>query len=986
MDLTKNQIQAVEYNDGPLLIIAGAGTGKTTTIVEKIKYLISNKIAKPEEILSLTFTDKAAREMEDRVDKAMPYGLFQMEITTFHSFCDHILRDECSQIGISPAYKLQTQAGIINFFRKNIFSFDFKYFRPLGNPNKFIEGLISHFSRLKDENIQPENYILWAENEKKIAKTEEEILEADKYVELAKAYKKFEILKIKNSYFDFSDLIYFTIRLFSTRKNVLDKYRKRFKFILVDEFQDTNFAQYELIKMLAPIDTNPYLTVIGDDNQSIYKFRGASISNILQFIDDYPKSKQIILLDNYRSNQQILDSAYRLIQNNNPDTLESKLKISKDLKSQKEKFKGKAVNYHLTNRSENEAEYVVAEINRLIKENYKYSDIAILVRANSQINIFTQALARSNVPHQVLGPNILFKQPEIKDLIAVLKTLYDLNDSASFYRVLNMDIFDIDTREIASMVSFTKNTHLSLFETVEAYLSFENEEFYKPEYEPFKKYLFSLNEDSKKKLETLISLIHESLKLIKKETVGHILYEFLEKSGMLSQMMNYKTEKEERTAINISNFFNKIKAFETENEDASLFAFVDYLEISLELGESPMTADTNFNDYNAVNILTVHSSKGLEFPIVFMVCLTADKFPSRARKDQIPIPEKLIKEILPSGDFHVQEERRLFYVGLTRAKDKVYLTSSSSYTDAKTLKKVSPFVIETVGEKIALSEKLKNETEKKQLSILDYSFSRHPASPAEALAKEEATISKITSFSYSQIDTYNNCPLRYKYQYVLKIPTLPSGVAASFGSTLHKALQRFYKDVKDDVSVDLDKLLFYMHESWIPMGYTSKSYEEKMKAEGIGSLTNFYNNFHDKNIDILDLEKFFKIKISDDIVINGVIDRVDKIGKNKIEIIDYKTGKMPDEKKLKKNMQLTIYMLAATDKNLYGKNLDDVSLSLYYLQENKKISIIKTEEDIHNLKEEIREIAEEINKQEFKPKPSIMCDFCPFKINCEAWQ
>jgi DNA helicase-2/ATP-dependent DNA helicase PcrA len=984
MELTKNQQQAVEYNDGPTLIIAGAGTGKTTVIVEKIKYLISNKLSRPDEILALTFTDKSAREMEERVDKAMPYGLFQMEITTFHSFCDHILRDECSQIGISPAYKLQTQAGTVNFLKRNIFNFDLEYFRPLGNPNKFIEGLISHFSRLKDENVLPDEYIKWAINELNKADKEDEKLEAKKYLELAHAYKKFEDLKIKNNLLDFSDLIYFTIRLFSIRKNVLEKYKKRFKHVLVDEFQDTNFAQYELIKMLSPKDSNPHLTVIGDDNQSIYKFRGASISNILQFIDDYPKAKQVVLLDNYRSNQEILDVAYQLIQKNNPDTLESKLKISKDLKSHREKSKKKAVVYHLFNRGEDEAEYIVSEIRKLKLENYKYRDTAILVRTNSQINLFIQALSRNNIPHQVLGPNILFKQPEIKDLIAVLKTIYNVNDSASFYRVLNMDIFDIDIRDIASLISFTKNTHLSLFETVEAYLSFENSNFYKPEYEVFKKHLFLIREDSKKKLEKIIFLIHDSLKLIKKETVGHVLYEFLDKSEMLGKMMSYKTDKEERTAINISNFFNKIKAFESENEDASLFAFVDYLEISLELGESPMTAEASYNDYDAVNILTVHSSKGLEFPIVFMGCLTADKFPTRERKDQIPIPEKLIKEILPSGDFHNQEERRLFYVGLTRAKDKIFLTSANSYTDAKRLKKISPFVFEAIGEKNVLSEKLKKETEKKQLSILDYKPSHVAMSEVNNLLQSDNA--KIESFSYSQIEAYESCPLKYKYQYVLKIPTLPSGVAASFGSTLHKALQRFYKDFKDNTLVDLDKLLSYMRESWIPLGYTSKNYEEKMKSEGIKSLTDFYNNFHNESIDVVDLEKFFKIKISDDIMISGVIDRVDKIGKDKIEIIDYKTGKMPEEKKLKKNMQLSIYALAATDKNLYGKKLENVSLSLYYLQENKKISIEKTEKDIHDLKEEIREIAEEINRQEFKAKPSIMCDFCPFKINCEAWQ
>lgn len=324
--LNNQQKQAVEYHQGPLLIIAGAGTGKTTVIINKIEDIIKNNLAKPEEILALTFTEKAAYEMEERLDKKLPYGYFQMTIDTFHGFADQILKQEIINIGLSNNYKLLTETEAIIFFKKNLFQFDLNFYQPVSNPEKFIENLINHFSRLKDENISPNEYLNWVKNNKELTPEEKE-----KYLELAFAYEKYQKLKIKNELFDFSDLIFYLIQLLKNRPMILKEYQKRFKFILVDEFQDTNIAQYELIKLLAPPKINPKLTVVGDDSQAIYKFRGASVSNILTFMKDYPQAKQITLLKNYRSNQEILDKSYQLIKANDPDTLEAKLGISKKL-------------------------------------------------------------------------------------------------------------------------------------------------------------------------------------------------------------------------------------------------------------------------------------------------------------------------------------------------------------------------------------------------------------------------------------------------------------------------------------------------------------------------------------------------------------------------------------------------------------------------------------------------------------------------------
>jgi len=293
--LNKEQIEAIHHGEGPLLIIAGAGTGKTTVITQRIKNLIVEKKVNSSEILALTFTEKAAKEMEERIDVALPYGYTQMWVMTFHSFCDQILRDNAIHIGLSPSYKLMTEAQAIDLVRKNLFDLDLDYFRPLGNPNKFIDGLLQHFNRLQDESVAPSDYVAWVNLKFKIKNlklSDEEKLEAKKNVELANAYKKYSDLKIKQNVMDFGDLITNTIKLFKERPNILKIYQEKFKYILIDEFQDTNFAQNQLAILLAGKSQN--ITVVGDDDQSIYRFRGAAVSNIIQFRKTFPKTKIIM--------------------------------------------------------------------------------------------------------------------------------------------------------------------------------------------------------------------------------------------------------------------------------------------------------------------------------------------------------------------------------------------------------------------------------------------------------------------------------------------------------------------------------------------------------------------------------------------------------------------------------------------------------------------------------------------------------------------
>jgi len=975
--LNKEQKEAVYYQKGPLLIIAGAGTGKTTTITERIKWLVTEKGLNPSQVLALTFTEKAAKEMEERVDKAMPLGYAQYWISTFHSFGDRILRDEAHQIGLDPNFKLMSEAESVLFLRENLYELDLNYFRPVSNPDKFLSGIISHFSRLRDEDLSPQEYLEFAQKQSQKANTEETELEAAKTSELAQAFQTYQKLKEKAGKFDFADLISYTLKLFRDRPNVLADYKAKFKFILVDEFQDTNIAQYELIKSLAPPSEKPNLTVTGDDSQSIYKFRGAAISNILSFREDYKNSQTVVLTKNYRSTQTILDYAYQLIQKNNPDTLEARLGIPKDLKSTR-KVKEKEIGIFFPESGEGEADLVTQEIEQLVKnekskvQNYDYKDIGILVRANNHSQPFTRALARHGIPYQFLGPGKLFRQSEIKNLIAYLKLLIDPQDDIAFFKVASMPIFNISARDLALLRSKAKKENLSLFETAETQNLRGSEG----------------SSEVDGAIGKLISMIHRHLELLPKETGGQILYYFVEDSGWLKSLLEPSTQEEQQQALNLAKFFERIKNFETDNEQASAFHLLDWISLRMEMGESPTASDMDWTENNAVNILTVHSAKGLEFPVVFMVNLVNRRFPTINRREKVPVPQPLIKEHLPEGDPHEQEERRLFYVGMTRAMDRLYFTGAKYYGSAKRQKKLSPFIYEALNE--TKVKKILNKSTPGKQTEQPILFDWHKPKEKEKPANFHKPVNYL---SYSQMDSFEICPLQYKFKYLLHLPSPPSP-AQTMGSVVHQTLKEFYqRQMTNKEKFGQEKLLEILKENWSSNGFKNKAQEKEGHEEAKEMLTLYYQKeLTEKQLpNIAALEQPFSLKIAPTLKIGGVVDRADLLDNGEVEIIDYKTGsRIPKQKDVDHNDQLTLYALAVSiaENFSWQRPIEKIKLSLYFLREGIKLSSRRNKEDIEEFRKEVIEIAEEIEKSNFPPNPGIPfpCNWCEYKLLCDAWK
>ncbi len=948
LQLDASQLRAVNYKSGPLLIIAGAGTGKTTVITERIRHLIVDKKIPSQNILALTFTEKAAFEMQERIDVLLPYGFTNLWILTFHSFCERVLRDDAYAIGLDPNFRLASESESVLMLKNHLFDLGLHIYKPLGNPTKFLDALLTHFSRLKDEDITPREYLLFA---KKLKNSDEK----KQYLELANAYQLYENIKVKESVMDFADLISNTLLLLRQRRDILKRYREQFKYILVDEFQDTNFAQNELAMLLAGSRNN--ITVVADDDQSIYRFRGAAVSNVLQFRKNYKDAKVVVLTNNYRSTQTILDSAYDLIQNNNPNRLEVAEKINKKLKSFSD-TKGNDIKVIFAPRGEDEAEEIALEIKRLEK-NYEFKDMAILTRANNHSQNITFSLQRHRIPYQFLGPGYLFMQEEVKDLVAYLKFLGDLSDSVSLFRVLSMEIFKIPMIELNFLLNFAKKKNYSLFESL---------------FDLDQKFLTKITIN---KLENFREMAKRHLEHSRKEGAGQILYYFLVDSGLLQTFNEITTLKEEKAAQNIAKLFDRIKSFESEKSGSTLFETIEWINLMLDIGDSPKAADLDLRNENAVSILTVHSSKGLEFKVVFLANLVNDRFPTRERPEKIPIPKSLVKERIPQGiDFHLQEERRLFYVGMTRAKELLYFTGAKTYAEGKRLKKLSPFVYESLPK---LTESL-DEKQPEQLSLIknltSYQTPEEKSEPLKPI--------KVEYITYSNLQMFDICPLHYKAKVILNIPT-PKSFVQSFGISLHNTLYNFYKLVQRGEKPTLDEMIKILEKEWINEGYNSKKHEQENIQRAVKTLKNFYKSECNPPVKPLSLELPFTFTLKGGVKVYGKIDRIDQKG-NGIEIIDYKTGEDNPKADVAHELQLAIYALAATKAKdeVLNRRAKNITLTLHFLEGGTKKSMTFTKKDLDKFEKELLEKIKEIEKSDFKCSKNILCKNCEYKILCNA--
>jgi DNA helicase-2/ATP-dependent DNA helicase PcrA len=965
-ELNAEQREAVQHPAGPLAIIAGAGTGKTRVITYRIAYLIAAKLAKPKEILSLTFTDKAAAEMEERVDVLVPYSYTDMTISTFHAFGDKLVREFAVDLGLDPDFKLMASTEQALFLREHLFKLPLKHYRPLSNPTKFLDDLLRHFSRAKDEDISPTEYVEFAiknlaaarqQNPTGVAADPALILNAEKQLELAQCYEAYQKLLLQSSVSDFGDQITLAIRLLRESPDVRRRLQERYRYILVDEFQDTNYAQFLLVKELAAGQRN--ITVVADDDQSIYKFRGAAISNILNFNDTYSDAKYVVLNKNYRSTQAILDASYKLIRHNDPDRLEVKQKINKKLIGRE--LGGKPVEHLHFDTLSAEAEAVAEMIAQKVAGNQlKYGDFCVLVRSNNSADRYLQALAEKKIPYRFSGNRGLYQREEIRLLIAFLKTIADPRDSQRLYHLALSEIYRMPMQDLQRCLDVHNSTHRPLIGIFRKPNEFEWSE--------------SLSAEGRVTMAKIVSDHDKYLEKSRQLPAYALLYHFLKDTGYLSRLAAGESAESEYKLRNLAKFFNTVQNYAnfTSSGDAAFFA--QHLELMRDFGDDPGLADADL-DEDAVHVLTIHKAKGLEFPVVFMAGLVAKKFPTEARRSTIELPEALIKDKLPEGDFHLQEERRLFYVGMTRAQRELYLTSSRDHGGAK-LKKVSLFVHEAVDHARADEDYLKRSPLE---TLAHFEMTPEDFSPAGGVIPAE----QILTLDAHKIDDYLTCPLKYKYARILRVP-LEVHHTIIYGKAIHEAIREYNQRKLQNRPVAEDDLIRAFKAYWRSEGFISREHEEQRFAYGQEVLKNFFVQQETGGARPTYVEEPFKLRLDNNLIV-GRWDRVEESGDGSAYIIDYKSSDVNEPEKAReqtvKSRQLRLYALAYEarfNRPVTGWRLHFLDTGLTGESPRKARLLEKTKEDV-------LQAAEGIRRRDYAPDPGPMkCPFCAYQDICPA--
>jgi DNA helicase II / ATP-dependent DNA helicase PcrA len=969
------QQRAIEHGDGPLLVVAGAGTGKTRVIIERIRNLLgTNPDLAGENILGLTFTDKAANQMKYRVVKSIGERAEGVWLGTFHAFClEQVLR--AANPDVQPLDDIDHKI----LLRRNISKLDLKLFRRLQDPGEFISDFVTFFSRCQDELVTPDDYqkyvkSLRAQHDQQKKSLEPDALQAAeeevaRQEELARVYRVSEQLLRERNLLTFGAQLMHTAQLLQTddalRQQIQDKYR----YILVDEFQDTNIAQLELLWLLAGERRN--IVAVGDDDQAIYRFRGASFGSFTIFLKRFcgvtdaklgPASNKFLvsLSQNYRSTQRILRVAGEVIQHNE----KSPLLPPKALTT--ENREGEKIRVVEFGTPEEEAQWVTSEIIRLHDAGAHWRNFAVLYRKHSHRTALLDALRRREIPFVIRKFSIL-TSTMVRDLFAWLRLIVVPSDNVACARVIAAPYWGFEPRDLVRLAERAEKNHRRpLGDELE---TAQNEA-------PFNREGVKLRE-----LVTLLTLLRQSAKRKSATEVVDELIAGLELAPLPSDQDRYYLDR----------FVNFVKEWERKSEETKLRHFIEYLAYFYEAG-GDICLDEEISD-DAVQLMTVHAAKGLEFHNVFILRLSKNDFPSGVRKVEFEFPPALMKEEQPKFDFQVQEERRLFYVALTRARQQLtlstlvnkrkkpspflddFLTNSKlkTFDILQSQPKVSvPLVVETTGPEADSQDPSQLfppgiEPTKAYSRVALWAKAFHPPRP------------EPLQLSSSAIDCYDRCPMRYMFQYVWSVRGGPHAMA-TFGNIMHRTIKEFVAEVSKRRKITFEDVLTIYNREWSGAGYIDEYHEEEYRKAGRDQLESFHRTYSAASADVIYQEKNFELALEDDVVVTGRMDQVNRIDGNAVEIIDYKTGKAKDAKSAASDLQLGIYALAARE----VLDLDPTRLVFYNLATNEAIAATRDAKALNQTKERIAEVADLIRAKEFSPKPGFGCNFCDYKPLCPA--
>ena len=991
--LNPEQLKAVEHGEGPLLIIAGPGSGKTRVITQRIVHLLTGAGAaaeepallpdfrtpanhteedfglriQPENILALTFTEKAAREMQRRVRDTLPEIEALPHISTFHAFCYEVLRKRHFE------RTLLDKVDVWIFLRKRMESLGIQFYQKLAEPGAFLHSLNDFFSRCQDELIEPadfERYAQAMENEfqaiaPSLDAAERTLMyqEIQKKQELARVFRNSRRLIEEAGCSSLGSLIPETVRLFDREPEVLDSYRQLFRHVLVDEFQDTNYAQVELLKRLVKPPDN--ITAVGDDDQAIYRFRGASHGAFKMFDQAFPGHETVFLDTNFRSTGRILRAAEVLIAKNDRYEAKPRLRTNRE--------EGAPVYLLQSPDFLSEAAWIDDEVARLTRHGTPPGDIAVLYRAHGYRDPLVEQFRRRKIPFAIRGLSIL-STTILRDLVGYLNVIHSAHDNVSLTRILLTPRWSFPEDLALEARKQALRDRCSLYDVMESWeKSGDASRLETTGWPELKRLLGELHKYAE----------HAPALAVLQRLIGRLELTFLP---------------QDPDGAYVDSFRKFMEKWAGKSESWKLDAFLEYFAYFREAG-GQIEAPEPENSSHAVQMMSVHAAKGLEFPVVFILSVAPRRFPHTEQKPVIEFPEALRKGPPPPGNIHEQEERRLLYVGLTRAEDRLYVSSVT-----KPGKKPSVFVSDLTSDPSIEARDLERiqvpeappETadppvvqpvprERPPASMPQSSlFADAPGAPGvyPPIASWASRTSAIKpeqklQLSASAIETYDTCPQKFMFSHYLKIPTGPQP-ALTFGNVMHQCARRYF-ELRRQGPVKFEQLQAHFEQIWKGAGFEDDYQEQAYKKAGLEQLRVFVSRHETVTILPLAAEAHFALDLGD-VVLEGRIDQINPLPDQSVELVDYKTGRPPSQKDADKSLQLSVYALAARDQ----MRLNPTRLTFYSLTNNEPVRTVRTPKALGSVINEVREVAGQIRKQLFSPKPGFACKYCDYVLICPA--
>jgi DNA helicase-2/ATP-dependent DNA helicase PcrA len=927
--LNPEQRAAVEHDTGAMLVVAGAGTGKTAVITRRIAYLIQTGRAKPADILALTFTEKAAREMADRLHELIGWQSFQVAVLTFNAFGAELLGRYASHIG------RPTGGGLLNTTQKSLLlqqHFDrlkLEYYGPQGSLYDFVETIIGYIERLQNAGVTAESYRRFVDG----LNVDEDWLAADiaEQRDLAAMYELYETVKQETGTFDYSDQLAVPLEVLCQRPNLAERLTRQYKYVLVDEYQDTSPVQDALLRAFVPAGGNIF--AVGDDDQSIYGFRGADIANILDFADHFQVQNPTVLTQNYRSGQPILDASYRLIQHNNPERLEAKLNLDKHLHAQTGQAEVAFMPYRVAS---DEQAGVVEKIVDQLAAGEPASSMAVLARSNAVLRSYGKALRARGVPFALSTEVDIFEQRELINLWYLLQWLGGKAPEEAVGYVMMGPFIGWGAPEYRPVAERAKADLLTPEEA-----------------------LGRLAEEGHEAAAALVRQLAEWRDWMAEHTVSQLAYKLVFETGLSERLMAKAPESDRvvRVFEDLHMLLGQMQDYETVALDPSL---VGYLA-TFPKPPSLESAET-VGDSDGVQLLTVHASKGLEFATVYLVGMTAKAWSERTQTG-LKVPDALaLRRDLPSE----HEQRRLLYVAVTRAK-RILRISAASETAGGQRQALSPYITELLGDTPVLP--LKVETVADIDKVMQKLQRFYPL-------KEEATTASLPfensagwiELGVGSLDAYKKCPHEFYLQYVLGI-SQPFGPQLAFGTALHATFQAYYEARLRGETVTEAELQGRLDELWSDRGYETRQQADMAHEKARDTLWRFVMREDQLQRQVLGSELKITLEIPEaKLRLRGRIDAYFQMADG-VEIRDFKTGMKRDAEKLaadaKDNFQLRTYALAYE----VMTGAAPAAVTLDYVVTSTEGSAKLTPRILTNHRAKLVELAGRIRARDFAPAP-----------------